>query len=95
MKSSEPSKKLDLPAPQKVLLAEIERLMKEVQILHPLLDLLQKPEGLGRQLSESLKEMASEMGDISIYLAQLKAQNNRIEAKLDQILTGKFTEEEF
>ena len=95
MKSDEPAKTLELPAPQKVLLAEIERLMKEVQLLHPLLDLLQKPEGLGRQLSETLKELATEMGDIGVQLAQVRKQNSRIEAKLDQIMTGEIKEEEF
>ena len=72
MTSNETSKELALPAAQQVVMAELARIMAEIKPLHQLLDLLQKTDTPARQLADTLREMASELGDIGIQLAQMK-----------------------
>lgn len=91
MSSSEQMTKLELPSRDALMLTELQVIQEAIRALHPLLDLLNKPEGAGHQLAEALREMGANITQIARMLEPLTAQNarlERIEAKLDRLLDG-------
>ncbi|MBK1634343.1 hypothetical protein [Rhodovulum adriaticum] len=72
---------LDLPAPDKVLMSTLEDTRKDVQALHPLLDLLQNPETTEGSAAARLIKTILEMRDMQERQAHaLQAVQDKLDA---------------